>query len=607
VIEKPTKKPRAYSYARMSTTVQLLGDSLRRQVEKSQEYAAREGWELLEDDQLKDIGISAFSGANVSGGALGLFLQAIRDRKIEPGSFLIIESLDRLSRQDPWKAMGLFGEIINSGVNIVTLADGRWYTAQTQLGDLIYSIVDMSRAHEESRMKSHRISAAWENKRKNAGASKLTARCPAWLRLSADRKRFEIRQERGDLVARIFEDSAAGIGSYSITRRLNEARIPPFGNANGWSTSSVGKILTNRAVLGEFQPCRLVNGVPIPDGAPIKDYFPAIISEQLFYRVQNGRNERRIKGAGRKGTKLSNLFSGIAKCAYCKSSMAFENKGPGPKGGTYLVCGAAKRGLGCEKRSWHYGHFEASFLAFVKELDLESLVRTESDTKRRTDLDNDIAALRGKLASIEQQRERTFELCAKSGRAADFVGQKLSELEGRRIELLEDIAHKERERNELSSDLSAFYESKEQLKALLDRLQQSEGNDVYKLRAQISSRLKSLVSDIFVAPLGSAPLTRKSIEFLEKNHPVDGLDVAEHLTSKLAEERENRRYFLIGFKDGTVRGVYPEQGDPLEFEEQIISSEEAGIMRMTTNGEETIVPGRRWPLGTFIEDTEIED
>ena len=282
----------------MSTEVQLLGDSLRRQVEKSQEYAAREGWELLEEDQLKDIGISAFSGANVSGGALGLFLQAIRDRKIEPGSFLIIESLDRLSRQDPWKAMGLFSEIINSGVSIVTLADGRWYTAQTQLGDLIYSIVDMSRAHEESRMKSHRLSAAWENKRKNASARKLTARCPAWLRLSADRKRFEIRQERGDLVARIFEDSAAGIGSYSVTRRLNEARIPPFGNANGWSTSSVGKILTNRAVLGEFQPCRLVNGVPIPDGAPIKDYFPAIISEQLFYRVQNGRNERRIKGAG---------------------------------------------------------------------------------------------------------------------------------------------------------------------------------------------------------------------------------------------------------------------------------------------------------------------
>ena len=108
---------------------------------------------------------------------------------------------------------------------------------------------------------------------------------------------------------------------------------------------------------------------------------------------------------------------------------------------------------------------------------------------------------------------------------------------------------------------------------------------MYKLRSQISSRLKSLVSDIFVAPLGSAPLTRKSIKFLKKNHPVDGLDVAEHLKSQLAQERENRRYFLIGFKDGTVRGVYPEQGDPLEFEEQVVASKALGILLMS--------PGRK--------------
>ena len=359
-------------------------------------------------------------------------------------------------------------------------------------------------------------------------------------------------------------------------------------------------------MLGEFQPHRYVNGAPVAEGSPIKAYFPAIVSDELFYRAQNARNGRRIKGGGRKGANISNLFSHLAKCAYCNSYMRFVNKG-GPRGGTYLICDAAQRGLNCEKTGWRYKQFEASFLAFVKELDLESLVRSESDSSRRTDLDNGIAALRGKLASLEEQRERTFELFAKSGLAADFVAQKLQELERERLQVVNSLAEKERERDELSSDLSAFYESKEQLKALLDRLQQSEGEDVYKLRAQISSRLKSLVSDIFVAPLGSAPLTRKSIKFLKKNHPVDGLDVAEHLKSKLAEERENRRYFLIGFKDGTVRGVYPEQGDPLEFEEQIISSEEAGIMRMTTNGEETIVPGRRWPLGTFIEDTEIKN
>ena len=93
------QKPRAYSYIRMSTEAQLRGDSLRRQVAQSQEYATSHAWELLEEHQLKDIGISAFSGANVNFGALGQFLHAIRVGKVEPGSFFIIESLDRLSRK----------------------------------------------------------------------------------------------------------------------------------------------------------------------------------------------------------------------------------------------------------------------------------------------------------------------------------------------------------------------------------------------------------------------------------------------------------------------------------------------------------------------------
>jgi len=89
--------------------------------------------------------------------------------------------------------------------------------------------------------------------------------------------------------------------------------------------------------------------ISVPDGDAIKDYFPAIVDEQLFYRAQDARDQRRVKGAGRKGPNVSNLFSGLATCAYCRSKMRFENKGPGPKGGTYLVCDSARRGLTCEK------------------------------------------------------------------------------------------------------------------------------------------------------------------------------------------------------------------------------------------------------------------
>ena len=45
------------------------------------------------------------------------------------------------------------------------------------------------------------------------------------------------------------------------------------------------------------------------------------------------------------------------------------------------------------------------------------------------------------------------------------------------------------------------------------------------------------------------------------------------------------RYFLVGFKDGTLRAVTPKENDPLEFDQQVVASEALGILLMT--------PGRK--------------
>jgi DNA invertase Pin-like site-specific DNA recombinase len=544
-------KPRAYSYIRMSTEIQLKGDSLRRQLEASQKYADEHGLELVEKDRLSDIGISAFKGANVTDGALGQFLTAVRDGKVEAGSFLLVESLDRLSRQQPLEALGIFTQIINAGIRIVTLIDQRVYSKATGFSDLIFSIATMSRAHEESETKSHRVSAAWANKRKNVGSRKLTAQCPAWLKLSDDKKSFQVIEKRAALIVSIFEDGAAGMGYYSITRRLNQSRIPTFGRSDGWQTSYVAKILANRAVLGEFQPHRAVSGKRVADGHPIKDYFPRIVDENLFYRAQSARVQRQ-NGGGRKGLNISNLFSGIAKCAYCKSRMRFENKGPRPKAGTYLVCDRARRGLDCEKTGWKYDDLEASFLTYVQEIDLASLVHTEADNAKRKGLAGGIAALSGQLTTITEQKERAYELYMKGGSKSDFVAQKLQELEQNTLQLADSIKEKEKELVGLTADLARFYESKDQIKALVEQIRTLDGQDAYKLRSLLASRLKSIVLSMSVASVGTTRLAREPD--LTLNH-----------------EWEHRRYFMLEFKDGSARAVYPDPNDPMQFAEQITS------------------------------------
>jgi DNA invertase Pin-like site-specific DNA recombinase len=69
----------AYSYIRWSTDIQKLGDSERRQLEKSREYAKEHNLELIEE--MSDSGISAFRGKMLPRGNWHLFLPQSETRK----------------------------------------------------------------------------------------------------------------------------------------------------------------------------------------------------------------------------------------------------------------------------------------------------------------------------------------------------------------------------------------------------------------------------------------------------------------------------------------------------------------------------------------------
>jgi DNA invertase Pin-like site-specific DNA recombinase len=566
-----SERPKAFSYVRMSTSGQLLGDSLRRQLEASRTYASKHGFELV-DETLRDLGVSAYKGANVKEGALGQFLEAAKGGKIPPGSFLLVESIDRISRQEITKALTLFLSIIDAGINLVTLNDEHVYSAQkTDLTDLIVSLVGMSRAHEESLHKSRRVAAAWANKRKNASTKPLTATCPAWLRLNSDRSRYEVIEPRAEIVRYIFAESAAGIGSYKITRLLNEKRVRCLGPGNGWQSSSVKHLLTNRAVLGEYQCHRYVNGKRVPDGEPVKGYFPAIIDETTFYRVQAGLRQRRGRG-GRKGPSVGNLFAGgLLRCAYCKGTMKREGKGD--RGRSSIVCYGALHGLGCERARWAYEDFETSVLSFVRELDLGSIIG--DDDSKRAGLEKEIAALNGQLGDVRDRMEKAYGLLD-AGAATDFVAKKLSELDARRVELEDVIREKKGVLDEVRSEQRGFAD----VKPLIEHLR-GAGDEIYRTRSMIASRLRSIVETILVALQGDAHLTQRAMEVARQHGDQAVVDHLERMTDR-------RRYFIVVFKDGSMRAVYPTDNDPMQFEEQLTSSRETGMVRHTPGASMTV-------------------
>ena len=206
--------PKAYSYLRFSTSHQMTGDSYRRQSTLAKQYAARHGLELDTGLTFEDLGISAFRGSNARSGALGAFLVAIDDGIVPAGSTLLVESLDRVSRQDPWDALLIFQQIVNSGVTIITLQDKKIYSREEMRQNplrILESLFVMIRANEESETRSRRSLAVWANKRAHAAEKPLTPTGPAWLRFNKQIGKFEVIEERAEIVRRIFRMTLAGM------------------------------------------------------------------------------------------------------------------------------------------------------------------------------------------------------------------------------------------------------------------------------------------------------------------------------------------------------------------------------------------------------------
>lgn len=124
MVASSAKPARAYSYVRFSTPEQAKGRSYDRQIELASAYAEEHGLELA-DLTFKDLGVSAFRGKNAQTGALRAFLKALEDGDIPSGSYLLVESLDRITRNSIIEAQALFMLIIRAGIILVTLLDKR--------------------------------------------------------------------------------------------------------------------------------------------------------------------------------------------------------------------------------------------------------------------------------------------------------------------------------------------------------------------------------------------------------------------------------------------------------------------------------------------------
>ncbi len=490
------RKPTAYSYIRFSRPEQSEGDSLNRQATLSEKFA-RENGLTLSDLTYRDLGVSGFKGKNVTAGELGKFLRAVETGEIASGSWLLVEAHDRITRMGPAEAIPLLMQITNAGITIAFIAKNRVINRETLRKSpfVFYEILsDSILAYQESSQKSDRLCRAWATKRRKAAEENkpITSRCPAWLELVKG-EGYRVIPGRDKIIQRLFAMAAQGHGKRSIAKVFNAEGITPWGDgiksarkADRWHASYIHKILNNEAVLGTYQPHKMEDGVRVPDGDPIENYFPAVITAAQWQAAHSRPQAACGPRAGRNGT-VACLFSGLVVDGYTSERMRYIDKG-GSGQWQYLVTDPLRL-AGRNAQSWPYPHFEAFMLGHLRGLDWSSLSDTGTDetitalrsteaklqieaTKTEKSID---AILDGFAASPDSLREKAKTKAAHLAEQLDETRNRLADVQGQ-IEAA-------------SAATDSMAEGVEEFKALIGA---GDPQSRQKLKAEIRRRIQEI-------------------------------------------------------------------------------------------------------------------
>jgi DNA invertase Pin-like site-specific DNA recombinase len=387
------EKRYAVRYARWSSGEQSRGDTLRRQDGEFLEFCRRHDLEPLPEFELPpDDGVSAFKGDNIRKGSLADFLMLAGAGKIPRGTVLVVENQDRLSRDKISVVLSLFQQLIAAGVHVGDCLSNHIVDSLDNPATLMLIIMGAVRAHEHSASLSRRMKSVWGDKKARAKDEVVTAAGPHWLRLSADRKRWELIPGQVATMTRIFELAASGKGCHAIVQDLVSRGIEtPRGEA-AWHPTTIGRLLRWRAVLGEYQPCsRRVEGKAfVRDGEPVKGYYPAIIGQRTFDRVASLIDSRTKGRTGRPPSRV-NVFLGLIFDEH--DEPYHTDHKAGYKESRIL----ASRYAGGGKRISYEKTLEA-FLLHVQEIDPRSF-REEADDPTGPIVE-ELAAIDAKLATI---------------------------------------------------------------------------------------------------------------------------------------------------------------------------------------------------------------
>jgi DNA invertase Pin-like site-specific DNA recombinase len=413
--------------------------------------------------------------------ALASFMNAVKMGRVPAGSFLVVESLDRLSREKIRPALTLLLNLIEAGVKVVQLLPIETvYDEDVEPMALLQAIMELNRGHSESKVKSERVGSAWARKRREAATRIVTRRLPGWIRHVNGK--LDLDPQGAETVRRVFALALAGNGVAAIALALNAEGVPVMGRKvfQGrpvlWNSTVVYHVLTSRATYGEFQPHTGRAGKREPQGDPVPNYFPAVIDKDTFLAAEAARKSRTQNGAGRRG-KHVNLFAGLLIDARDGGSLTYKHLSKRP---ATIIPVSAKQGRGTRWSSFPAVPLETAIRSMLVEIKATE-IQDDNGAARKAEV------LAGKVVEIDTLT-RAWRAKMDNPAIVDVVATKLAELAEQRKVLAEELAEVQRE---AASPLAEAWGTFRTLAGL------KPAGDTDDLRVRIKAALRRTVEGIW--------------------------------------------------------------------------------------------------------------
>lgn len=393
----------AIVYVRWSTEDQTIGDSKKRQTELAQQLCHAHGWTISEI--IVEAGKSAFHGRHrAAGGKLADVEKRAASGELA-GKALIVEAMDRLSRERPEESLSLLNSLTRHGLTIAESSTHLTYTAKAIADNwqtLLIPFIRAGLAHEESLNKSKRVKAAYQttmqrgHKTKNGLVDMRFA--PTWI--ERVNNTYYVNEQRAHVIRLIYQRAADGYGLRSISKELNASGVR--WQKGDWNQANIAQLLRSRKALGEH----------VSREGEVRKLFPPIINAELWHRAQQGLDQRRSTGGPRR--KLVNLLQGFTYCRACGSRMIITQNDKKQPRKARLRCARNHRAAGCKANaSYHYQHLLNGILNNVLALALPLPSSPQGNTAQAS-----LAAADMELADAQRRLDTLVDAFARTGSEA---------------------------------------------------------------------------------------------------------------------------------------------------------------------------------------------